>query len=106
MILERGIIGRVDSGLNLHSFKCLVRKKKKLKTPEYDYPKSCMHFPRAVGWVIEVTADWLQLLSLKILSIYKGRLPKRTNQSILKEINPKYSLEGLMMKHQYFGHLM
>ena len=30
----------------------------------------------------------------------------RTNQSILKEINLEYSLEGLMMKLQYFGHLM
>ena len=32
----------------------------------------------------------------------------RSNQSILKEISPKYSLEGLMLKlkHQYFGHLM
>ena len=29
-----------------------------------------------------------------------------SNQSILKEINPKYSLEGLMLKLQYFGHLM
>ena len=33
---------------------------------------------------------------------------RRSNQSIVKEINPEYSLEGLMMKHklQYFGHLM
>ena len=33
---------------------------------------------------------------------------KRSNQSILKEINPEYSLEGLMLKlkFQYFGHLM
>ena len=33
---------------------------------------------------------------------------KRTNQSILKEISPEYSLEGLMLKlkRQYFGHLM
>ena len=33
---------------------------------------------------------------------------KRSNQSILKEINPAYSLEGLMLKLklQYFGHLM
>ena len=29
----------------------------------------------------------------------------RSNQSILKEINPEYSLEGLMLKLQYFGHL-
>ena len=33
---------------------------------------------------------------------------RRSNQSMLKEISPEYSLEGLMMKlkHQYFGHLM
>ena len=33
---------------------------------------------------------------------------KEINQSILKEINPEYSLEGLMLKLklQYFGHLM
>ena len=30
----------------------------------------------------------------------------RSNQSILKEINPEYSLEGLLLKLQYFGHLM
>ena len=31
---------------------------------------------------------------------------KRSNQSILKEISPEYSLKGLMLKlkHQYFGH--
>ena len=36
------------------------------------------------------------------------RTAKRSNQSILKEINPEYSLEGLMLKVklQYFGHLM
>ena len=33
---------------------------------------------------------------------------RRSNQSILKDINPEYSLEGLMLKLklQYFGHLM
>ena len=30
----------------------------------------------------------------------------RSNQSILKEVNPEYSLKGLMQKFQYFGHLM
>ena len=30
----------------------------------------------------------------------------RPNQSILKEINPEYSLEGLMLKLKYSGHLM
>ena len=32
--------------------------------------------------------------------------PRRSNQSILKEISPEYSLEGLMLKLQYFSHLM
>ena len=41
----------------------------------------------------------------------KLRVPqtaRRSNKSILKEINPEYSLEGLMLKLelQYFGHLM
>ena len=31
---------------------------------------------------------------------------RRSNQSILKEISPEYSLEGLMLKLQYFGHLL
>ena len=31
---------------------------------------------------------------------------QRSNQSILKEISPEYSLEGLMLKLQYFGNLM
>ena len=47
------------------------------------------------------------------LFLWRGHLrvpwtAKRSNQSILKEISPEYSLEGLMlkMKLQYFGHLM
>ena len=34
------------------------------------------------------------------------RLTRRSNQSVLKEINHEYSLEGLMLKLQYFGHLI
>ena len=40
---------------------------------------------------------------------YGERVPwtaRRSNQSILKEINPEYSLEELMLKLQYFSHLM
>ena len=33
-------------------------------------------------------------------------MARRSNQPILKEISPEYSLEGLMLKLQYFGHLM
>ena len=34
------------------------------------------------------------------------RSARRSNQSILKEMHPEYSLEGRMLKLQYFGHLM
>ena len=33
-------------------------------------------------------------------------IARRSNQSILKEISPEFSLEGLMLKFQYFGDLM
>ena len=42
------------------------------------------------------------------IKIPSGEVPwtvKRSNQSILKEINLEYSLEGLLLKLQYFGHL-
>ena len=33
-------------------------------------------------------------------------IERRSNQSILKEISPEYSFDGLILKLQYFGHLM
>ena len=50
------------------------------------------------NWCFELWC-WRRLLG----ALWKAR---RSNQSILKEINPEYSLEGLMLKLQYFGHLM
>ena len=34
------------------------------------------------------------------------RTARRSNQSALMAVNPKYSLEGLLLKLRYFGHLM
>ena len=42
---------------------------------------------------------WRRLLKIPCMA-------RRSNQSILREINPEYSLEGLILKLQYFGHLM
>ena len=42
---------------------------------------------------------WIKLLTVPWTA-------RRSNQSFLKEINPEYSLEGLMLKLQYFGYLM
>ena len=52
-----------------------------------------------------------QRLMLLDCDAFEPRVPgtaRRSSQSILKEINPAYSLEGLMLKLklQYFGHLM
>ena len=66
---------------------------------------------RCESWTIKKTEHWridaFELWCWKRLL----RVPwttRRSNQSILKEINPEYSLEGLMLKLklQYFGHLM
>ena len=58
-----------------------------------------------VGWMwrIDVFELWCWRRFLRILCT-----ARRSNQFILKEISPEYSLEGLMLKLklQYFGHLM
>ena len=46
------------------------------------------------------------MLSLRGISLRVPWIARRSNRSILKEINPEYSLEGFMLKLQYFGHLM
>ena len=66
---------------------------------------------RCESWTIKKAEHWridaFELLCWKRLL----RVPwtsRRSNQSILKEISPEYSLEGVMLKLklQYFGHLM
>ena len=51
-------------------------------------------------WRINTLELWYWRRRLRVPST-----ARRSNQSILKEINPEYSLEGLMLKPQYFGHL-
>ena len=57
------------------------------------------------GWGLKNWCFWAVMLEKTLESPLDAR---RSNQSILKEINPEYSLEGLMLKLklQYFGHLM
>ena len=64
---------------------------------------------RCESWTIKKTERWgidaFKLWHWRALL----RIPwtaRRSSQSILKEINPEYSLEGLMLKLQYFGHLI
>ena len=62
-----------------------------------------------VGLQRKLNAEELMLLNCDVGEDFlKIPWTARSNQSILKEISPEYSLEGLMLKLklQYFGHLM
>ena len=58
---------------------------------------------KAEHWKVDAFELWYWKRLLRV-----PRTAKRSNHSILKEINPEYSLEGLMLKlkFQHFGHLM
>ena len=62
------------------------------------------------SWTIKKAEHWIDAFELwcwrRLLAV--PWTARRSNQFILKEINPEYSLEGLMLKLklQYFGHLM
>ena len=64
---------------------------------------------RCESWTIKKT-EHLRISAFKLWCWRRLlRVPwtaRRSSQSILKEISPEYSLEGLMLKLQYFGHLM
>ena len=55
----------------------------------------------AEHWRTDAFELWCWKRLLRVTSTVR-----RSNQSTLKEINPEYSLEGLMLKLNYFGHLM
>ena len=75
----------------------------------------CMVFPvvmhRGESWTIK-KAECQRIDAFEILCwrrlLRVSWIARRSNQSILKEMNPEYSLEALMLKlkHQYSGHLM
>ena len=61
------------------------------------------------SWTIKRAEDWSSDAFKQWCWRRLLRVPwtaRRSNQSILKEISPEYSLEGLMLNLQYFGHLM
>ena len=63
---------------------------------------------RYEGWIIKKAERWridaFELQGWRRLLRVPGTA-RKSNQSIRKEINPEYSLEGLLLKLQYFGHL-
>ena len=72
-----------------------VKSKERKETPQ----------TRSQDWKYKLL-QWVSYMSVSLIRIILNI--RRSNQSILKEISPEYSLEGLMLKLklQYFGHLM
>ena len=105
LLLGRKAISNLDSKL----------KSRDITLPAQVYLVKAMFFPvvlyRCEGWTIKKVEHW----SIDAFELWCWRrllrvpwTARRSNQSILKEISPKYSLKGQMLKlkFQSFGHLM
>ena len=105
LLLGRKVITNIDT----------ILKSWDIILPTKVHPVKAMVFPvvmygceswtikKAEHWRIDAFALWCWKRLLRV-----SWTARRSNQSILKEISPEYSLEGLMpkLKLQYFGHLM
>ena len=109
--MELGFICRMSDSQALE----IILKSRDITLPAKVYLVKAMVFPVVMygcgGWTIKKSEGWrtdaFELWCWRRLL----RVPwtaRRSNQSILKEISPEYSLEGLVLKLklQYFGHLM
>ena len=105
LLLGRKVMTNLDSLLkirgitlpiNVHLVKALV-------FPVIMYGCESWTIKKAECWRIDAFELWCWRRLLRV-----PWTARRSNQSILKEISPEYSLEGLMLKLklQYFGHLM
>ena len=84
---------------------------KDITLPREVYIIKAMVFPvvmyRYESWAIK-KAEHQSIDALELWCLRVPWKPRRSNQSVLTEINPEYSLEGLILKLklQYLGHLM
>ena len=84
----------VTSPTKVHLVKAMV-------FPVAMYGCETLTIKKAEHWKIDAFELWYCRRLLRV-----PWAARRSNQSILKEISPEYSLEGLTLKLQYFGHLM
>ena len=103
LLLERKSMTNLDGILKsrdttLPTKICLV---KAMVFPVVMYGCESCTIKKAEHWRINAFELWCWKRLLRV-----PWTARRSNQSILKEISPEYSLEGLMLKLQYFGHLM
>ena len=105
LLLGRKVMTNLDSiiksrDITLPTKVCLV---KAMVFPVVMYGCESWIIKKAEGWRIDASELWCWRRLLRV-----PWTARKSNQSILKEINPEYSLERLMLKLklQYFGHLM
>ena len=108
LLLGRKVMTKLDSilksrDITLLTKVCLV---KAMVFPIVMYGCESWTIKKAECWRIDAFGLWCWRRLLRVF-FFQGT-ERRSNQSILKEIIPEYSLEGLMLKLklQYFGHLM
>ena len=105
LLLGRKVMTNLDSILKSRdiSLPTKVRLVKAMVFPVVTYGCESWTVKKAEHWRIDAFELWCWRKLLRV-----PWTARRFNQSILKEIGPEYSLEGLMLKLelQYFGHLM
>jgi len=103
LLLGRKALTNLDSILKSKDITLLTKVHivKAMVFPVDVYGYECWTIKKAECQRIDVFELWCWRRLLRV-----PWTARRLNQSILKEISPEYSLEGLMLKLQYFGHLM
>ena len=103
LLLGRKVMSNLDSILKSRdiTLPAKVRLVKALVFPVVMYGCECWTVKKDEHQRIDAFKMWCWRRLLRVPCT-----ARRSSQSILKEINPEYSLEELMLKLQYFGHLM
>ena len=105
MLLGRKVMTNLDSIFESRDITLPTKARlvKAMVSPVVMYGCESWTIKKAECWKIDAFELWCWRILLRVPWI-----ARRSNQSILKDINPEYSLAGLMLKLklQYFGHLM
>ena len=105
LLLERKVMTKVNSTLKSRdiTLPTKIHLVKAMIFPVVIYGCESWTMKKAEHWRIDAFDLWCWRRHLRVPCT-----ARRSNQSILKEISPEYSLKGLMLtlKLQYFGHLM
>ena len=103
LLLERKVMTSLDSILKSRDITLLtkVHVVNAVVFPVVMYGRNSWTIKKTEHQKIDAFKLWFWKRLLRVPWI-----AQRSNQSVLKEINPEYLLEGLMLKLQYFGYLM